>query len=91
MSKSLDQRILQLNKRYQEIYWSNEFQKKEKMKYSPLYSNQNIKQNDFPDYLLMVGSYNFFHNYVIDKFEDLLAHIILILQTLSQIEEKNLF
>lgn len=33
MSKSLDQRILQLNKRYQEIYWSNEFQKKEKMKY----------------------------------------------------------
>ena len=31
MSKSLDQRILQLNKRYQEIYWSNEFQKKEKI------------------------------------------------------------
>ena len=37
MSKSLDQRILQLNKRYQEIYWSNELQKKEKMKYSTIF------------------------------------------------------
>ena len=33
IAASVDQRILQLNKRYQEIYWSNEFQKKEKMKY----------------------------------------------------------